>query len=250
MVGTGGNPISVAPRARGRKGSAVGEGADQRPRGTATPNRSRWRSAAPASRFNACPSTLRCGAGRTSSSRSIAAADRRPAGRAAARAVGGRRALYGLGPPTPVGIERYPALPAFATRAFGSVREQDLGNSAQRTRRGVTVPVPAPNASRSGVAERAQHTRAGQVARQQGFRGHFGCVIKITTARSMPASIAYHSRRRQKPFRVAGGQLSPRAGTTLPIRSAVGGRPGVLRPRDRSTLGFLQGRSGDADETP
>ena len=51
----------------------------------------------------------------------------------------------------------------------------------------------------------------------------------------MSASIAYHNRRRQRPFRVAGSQLSPGAVTTLQIRSAVGARPVFLRPRDRST---------------
>jgi hypothetical protein len=67
----------------------------------------------------------------------------------------------------------------------------------------------------------------------------------------MPASIAYHNRRRQRPFRVAGGQLSPRAVTKLPTRAAVGGRPVNLRPRDRSTSEVnLLGRSDDADETP
>jgi len=50
----------------------------------------------------------------------------------------------------------------------------------------------------------------------------------------MPASIAYHSLQRQRPFRVADRQLSPRAVTTLPIRSAVGTRPVVSDPRDRS----------------
>ena len=50
----------------------------------------------------------------------------------------------------------------------------------------------------------------------------------------MQGSIAYHSRRRQRPFRVAGRQLSPRAVTTLPIRSALGARPVFADPRGRS----------------
>ena len=60
----------------------------------------------------------------------------------------------------------------------------------------------------------------------------------------MPASIAYHSRRRQRPFRVAGVQLSPRAVTTLPITAAVGGRPvftdpATARPRRGAVLAVV-----------
>ena len=41
----------------------------------------------------------------------------------------------------------------------------------------------------------------------------------------MPASIAYHSRRQQRQFRVAGRQLSPPAGTTSPTKPVVGTGP-------------------------
>src|SRR5664279_5501302 len=51
----------------------------------------------------------------------------------------------------------------------------------------------------------------------------------------MPASIAYHGRRRQWPFRVAGGQLSPSAVTTLTTKPAVSTRPTLADPPDRST---------------
>src|SRR5664279_1649464 len=51
----------------------------------------------------------------------------------------------------------------------------------------------------------------------------------------MPASIAYHTGWQQRPFRVAGSQLSPRAITTLPTKSAVGTPPVFSDPGDRST---------------
>ncbi len=51
----------------------------------------------------------------------------------------------------------------------------------------------------------------------------------------MPASIAYHTRSRQRPFRVVGSQLSPRVVTSLPTRSAVGTRPVFSDHRPRST---------------
>jgi len=51
----------------------------------------------------------------------------------------------------------------------------------------------------------------------------------------MPASIAYHTGCQQRPFRVAGSQLSPRAITTLPTKSAVGTPPVFSDPGDRST---------------
>jgi len=51
----------------------------------------------------------------------------------------------------------------------------------------------------------------------------------------MRASIAYHGRRRQWPFRVAGRQLSPRAVRTLTTTPAVGTRPTFANPPNRST---------------
>ena len=51
----------------------------------------------------------------------------------------------------------------------------------------------------------------------------------------MPASIAYHIRRRQGPFRVAGGQLSSPAVTPLPTKPEVGTRPRRADPANRST---------------
>jgi len=51
----------------------------------------------------------------------------------------------------------------------------------------------------------------------------------------MPASIAYHSRRQQRQFRVAGRQLSPPAGTTSPTKPVVGTGPVFSGARDCST---------------
>ena len=166
--------------------------------GSATPNRFRYRTAAPASRFNACPSALRCGAGRTSNSRSIAAA-RSTARRYSHCACGSRtprnhRRTVDSGRPNRAAIERYPAPRGLRDQGvpdrLGAVRaahgqrgrEQDLGDRAVSAAgpprgHGHGVGPDAADGAGPAVAERAQHTpapRARQVARQQGLLGHVG----------------------------------------------------------------------------
>jgi hypothetical protein len=79
--------------------------------------------------------------------------------------------------------------------------------------------------------------RAGQVARQQGFLGHFGPRHHHhdTGLRSRQPALPTTTGRQQWPFRVAGRQLSPRAVTTLTTRSAAGIRQVFSDPCDRST---------------
>ena len=182
---------------------------------------------------------IRGGAGRTSSSRSIATARSTPR-RYSHCACGSRtprnhRRTVDSGRPNRAAMERCPAPRACATRAFPiasvlSARRtvSAVGSriwvtrqSAQRARRGVTVTVSAPM-PRTVRVRPLPNGRSTPRHRGQG-RSPASSISSATRGATppsrhgspfMPASIAYHSRRQQGPFRVAGRPLSPHAVTS------------------------------------
>jgi len=92
--------------------------------GSLLPKQSRNRTAAPASRFTACPSVVRCGAGRTSNSRSTSTAWSTPRRYShcacGSRAARNHRRTVDSGRPKRAAMVRYPAPRALWTRALPS----------------------------------------------------------------------------------------------------------------------------------
>ena len=182
---------------------------------------------------------------------------RRPAGTATVRAVRGRRAAIsdgGLGPPEP-GDGAVSGAAGVCDQGgpdrFGAVRAADgqrgreqvwvTWQSAPRARRVSWSQCRprcrgrcGPGRCRMGAAHPDTAGRAGRPP--AGFPQPLRPVTPSQHwAPFMPASIAYHSRRQQRQFRVAGRQLSPPAGTTSPTKPVVGTGPVFSGARDCST---------------
>ena len=187
--------------------------------GSLRPKHSRNRTAAPASRFKACPRVFCCGAGRTSNSRSISHCmiDGAPVEPLSVRLPRGPQpaADRRLGPLEAGGDAAVPgaAGPGDQSRAgrLGAVgpprhqlgRQQDLGGRAVTAAgppRGHGHGVGPDAAHGAGTAgpERAQHPltpRTGHVPSQQGLLGPLAGSPRPSqrTSPFMTASIAYHT---------------------------------------------------------